>query len=958
LVPVDPHRHYPIIDPVAPDRFLALQEQQAPVYPLARVCRGRDHRPPEGGVNALTPAEDRRELQEQGKVDNLIVTRGVPAVNHATPVRPLPHLAGAKEIIARVVQEAKQRQKLTPVAQADQRIVAMTPASPAANVCAVEPPTADQAQSALGMDSVARDPLLRAVRLYRSLGYGLARIAPDCKQPRDKGWSLRSREIEHFQAGDMVGILGGALSKRLVTVAGGTTLAYLVIVDLDCPEALERADQFLPVTSMSSGRPGRPRSHRFYLVTNVPPKLTSTAVGGAGGPCILHHAGLDVLGTGGQAVQPPSTWHGANDMVEQREWYDAQGNVVDEPGDPVVVDCAELYKKVGELVRSYGGRVSGQKRGPRAACGSEERKYLPGLPSMETRVARARAYMAKVEGAVEGEGGHNTTFRAACLLVRDFAVDPEEAWPLLVEHNKRCAPPWSDKELQHKLDDADAFSGPRGEKLLEGSGSNGRDLVDAINRKPTDPHRLALRFLASNAKLRFWRGEWWSYTGTCYQSVPETDLKARLNAHSEQVFVEDWRRAVAQAQPLNEDDDDDSAKCPAKLEVTEGLVANVRGALAGLTLLRHSVEAPSWIDPDSGSTEARPFLAVANGLLDVEAHLAGRAEPLHRHNPAWFSPVCLPYCFLPEASCPRWTKALHLSLGGDEELIALLQEWFGYNLLHSTDQQKFMILFGEGGNGKSVVCAALEALLGEENVSHVPLESFGTRFQLIPTVHRLANIVPEIGELDKVAEGHLKAFTSGDRMSFDRKHLTALEVTPTARLTLATNNKPRFFDRSGGIWRRLLLVPFEVVIPQKERVAGMDKIAWWPASGELPGILNWALEGLRRLRANGGFTAAKASAKALEEHKLESNPARAFLLEHCKAEEGARIGKEVLYANYKGWCEVNGHRTLASSTFGTEVSRAFHLVHTGKKIAPLPGPPRKNCYVNLSYDGSHFSTRY
>jgi hypothetical protein len=69
-------------------------------------------------------------------------------------------------------------------------------------------------------------------------------------------------------------------------------------------------------------------------------------------------------------------------------------------------------------------------------------------------VRRARAYLAKVEPAVSGQGGHNATFRAACLLVQKFGLTFEQAWPLLKEWNERCEPPWSDAELRHKLKDA------------------------------------------------------------------------------------------------------------------------------------------------------------------------------------------------------------------------------------------------------------------------------------------------------------------------------------------------------------------------------------------------------------------------------------------------------------------------------------------------------------------------
>lgn len=103
---------------------------------------------------------------------------------------------------------------------------------------------------------------------------------------------------------------------------------------------------------------------------------------------------------------------------------------------------------------------------------------------------------------------------------------------------------------------------------------------------------------------------------------------------------------------------------------------------------------------------------------------------------------------------------------------------------------------------KSVMCSVLTAVLGEGNVSHTPLEAFGLRFSLMPTLGKLANIASEVGELDRVAEGFLKSFTSGDRMQFERKFKEPIEAIPTAKLVLATNNRPRFSDRSGGLWIR------------------------------------------------------------------------------------------------------------------------------------------------------------
>ena len=127
------------------------------------------------------------------------------------------------------------------------------------------------------------------------------------------------------------------------------------------------------------------------------------------------------------------------------------------------------------------------------------------------------------------------------------------------------------------------------------------------------------------------------------------------------------------------------------------------------------------------------------------------------------------------------------------------------------------MLEGEGSNGKGVVFDILTFALGEENVSNVALELFGERFQLIPTIGKLANVVTEVGELRSIPEALLKAFVAGDRMYSDRKGLQGIEFRPTARMVMAVNNRPRFNDKSQGIWRRLNLSHSTSLFPMSAR---------------------------------------------------------------------------------------------------------------------------------------------
>jgi putative DNA primase/helicase len=285
-------------------------------------------------------------------------------------------------------------------------------------------------------------------------------------------------------------------------------------------------------------------------------------------------------------------------------------------------------------------------------------------------------------------------------------------------------------------------------------------------------------------------------------------------------------------------------------------------------------EAPFWINSDDLGPN-RDYIALDNGIFSLQKAFNGDADCLMPLTPAWFSPVSLDFSFDPNADCPRWLEFLQEVLPGDPELIRLLQMWFGYCLVPDTSLHKALMLVGDGSNGKSVILAVLIGLLGQGNVSAVPLEAFGTRFGLMPTIGKLANVVFEIGELDRVAEGAFKSFTAGDLQTIDRKNKDPLETPPTARLVLATNRLPRFVDRTDGVWRRLIIVPFNVQIPEGRQ----DELLLGKLKAELPGILNWALIGLYMLRQQRRFPQVKACSVALQAYRLDSNPTMQFLQE-------------------------------------------------------------------------------
>jgi hypothetical protein len=285
-------------------------------------------------------------------------------------------------------------------------------------------------------------------REYRDRGFAVCRIRPGQKRPTYKSWNQYSLEPDQFRQKDNIGLQAGALSGNLVCV------------DLDHADVLDKADRYLPETGMVEGRGGKPRSHRWFLVKDVPPELAAPdhVAGGLGGPRTRRLKRPDgvtlveFLGTGAQAVVPASLWVSRDGTrSEKRQWHKL--------AEPAVVDCRELFEATCRLAAAAGwvtrecsrpgkGRVSREAPGP-----------LP-MPTGKI-VQQARKYLAKMDPAIEGQGGDRQTYQAAYVLVLGFGLPPEEALPLLVEYNRRCDPPWTLEELRHKLQMADAQEGKR-----------------------------------------------------------------------------------------------------------------------------------------------------------------------------------------------------------------------------------------------------------------------------------------------------------------------------------------------------------------------------------------------------------------------------------------------------------------------------------------------------------------
>ncbi|MCD0459138.1 DNA primase family protein [Roseiconus lacunae] len=478
---------------------------------------------------------------------------------------------------------------------------------------------------------------------------------------------------------------------------------------------------------------------------------------------------------------------------------------------------------------------------------------------------------------------------------------------------------------------------------------------------PDDPHRLARINLARyqdehSGALRYWQGQWWKYREGRYRLISIDELKAKVNSSIKAEFDSLWEEEndTYEWKVTNDwfEQNGEKDKGPPKVrKVNSKIVNDVIGAMESACVISGQIKMPSWLP----SREERSYLSIQNGILDIDAYLAGKDENecLLDHSQDWFSNRKIGISLHVGSSCPLFKDFITSAMEGDQERIAILQEWMGYVLLSKNPFQKFLALEGVGGDGKTTYCNAICAMLGKSNVSTLPLSKFNSNFGLSSTMGRMVNICGEVGS-EPISESDLKQYTGGDSMHFDRKYKEAESEMPSAKLMMSWNDRPHFRDKTRAIWRRMILVPFKRTVPDSEIIEGMDSTDYWVKNNETGGMLCWAIEGLERLMRNKKFTESKLCEEAKSDMIREVNPARAFLDEHVVLLHKAKIGKQELYEHYVRYCNERGHRyPLSNRSFGKEVCRVFPEIEMGKVDYEFGS--RKNAYINIEYREEEYS---
>lgn len=289
------------------------------------------------------------------------------------------------------------------------------------------------------MDDHKERNRLEVARELLARGIHSIPIKPGFKKSIENGWQhqrLSGDELERAFAGQgNIGVLLGEPS------------GWLVDADLDCDEAVALAEQYLPPTTVRTGHGARPGSHWWYVARGAKTKQMRDPVS--------KEMIVELRSTGVQTLVGPSV------NPEYGTRYDEL------TGEPAVTDAGELLACVERLHDAVLLQRHGKTSVEFAAIKAQARSKSGALqvravstnatsePDRKMTLLRASRYLASMPGAVSNHGGHAQTYAAATALVHGFGLSADEALEMLErEYNPRCEPPWTRKELEHKVKDA------------------------------------------------------------------------------------------------------------------------------------------------------------------------------------------------------------------------------------------------------------------------------------------------------------------------------------------------------------------------------------------------------------------------------------------------------------------------------------------------------------------------
>ncbi len=368
-------------------------------------------------------------------------------------------------------------------------------------------------------------------------------------------------------------------------------------------------------------------------------------------------------------------------------------------------------------------------------------------------------------------------------------------------------------------------------------------------------------------------------------------------------------------------------ECLAKetLEATEVVAQKIEKSEEQSTLIKwiHKSEMGSHISSMVAFAQSETEISIVPNQFDRHKYLLNcdngtidlRTGQIRPHNRNDFITKSIHVRFDETALCPSWEKFLHRVMRNDQEMIDFLQRAIGYSLTGDDKEEVFFFLYGKGQNGKTKFVETVRCLLGDHarsaNFKTFVLKKYdGIREDIARLKGARFVSAIEGNRGDRLDEQMIKQLTGGDRIAERGLYQNTSEFDPEMKIWLVANYKPNIRNTDEGIWRRVLLIPFTVQIPEQER----DRDLLQKLLNELPGILQWAIRGCLDWQRN-GLNPPLTIREATQQYRKEMDTIAEFKDRCCIESNQAKSQVSEIYGAYEEFCDNSGYKSKDKQEF-------------------------------------------
>ena len=346
------------------------------------------------------------------------------------------------------------------------------------------------------------------------------------------------------------------------------------------------------------------------------------------------------------------------------------------------------------------------------------------------------------------------------------------------------------------------------------------------------------------------------------------------------------------------------------------------------------------------------YVHLGNGVLSLK----GNDADLLRYSPVFYSRNQSPIIFNADANCDRFLNELLLPAVHSDDAL-LIQKYAGLCLLGNNLVQRFLILDGEPGRGKSTLALIIQKLIGLSNVTELRTRHLAERFELFRYRKKTMLVGVDVpgNFLSQKGSYVIKSLLGGDYFDAEQKCGTgSFQLQGRYCVIIISNSRLQIkLDGDLGAWkRRLLIVRFEAPPPAKKIPHFADQLIKEEGSG----ILNWALQGLEMLMEDisryGDVAMSKQQADIVDALLAESESVRHFLSDSVEASKGSDLSVQEIVERYAAYCLAKGWSSKPITIVYREVDvLMLELFHCSKTHNIKRNDRSVRGYHNVQFKG-------